>query len=175
MSATTPRRSTRIPHTHTPKMSERKKGLFQREELPSRESLTTHRKLPVVDSESDSEDCDLGIISTLDSSSDENDQNVPKTPERSLWREYFLLIFLASANYSRVIIVNNTLNRQMKGFVDLFMWYYFPMHVRGLKSLILTCKLTLCTFFLSDNCFACNLRLTSFSFIIMAVLANYLY
>ncbi|KAF9807329.1 hypothetical protein SFRURICE_007044 [Spodoptera frugiperda] len=86
MSATTPRRSTRIPHTHTPKMSERKKGLFQREELPSRESLTTHRKLPVVDSESDSEDCDLGIISTLDSSSDENDQNVPKTPER-LWHE----------------------------------------------------------------------------------------
>ncbi|KAH9629093.1 hypothetical protein HF086_008542 [Spodoptera exigua] len=87
MAATTPRRSTRIPHTHTPKMSERKKGLFQREELPSRESLTTHRKLPVVDSESDSEDCDLGIISTLDSSSDENDQNVPKTPERSLWHE----------------------------------------------------------------------------------------
>ncbi|XP_075985396.1 establishment of cohesion [Anticarsia gemmatalis] len=88
MAATTPRRSSRIPHTHTPKMSERKKGLFQSEEMASRESLTTHRRLPVVDSESDSEDCDLGIISTLDSSSgDENDQNVPKTPERSLWHE----------------------------------------------------------------------------------------
>lgn len=90
MATTTPRRSTRIPYTHTPKMSERKKGLFQCEEMPSRESLTTHRKLPVVDSESDSEECDLGIISTLDSSSsgDENDQNVPKTPERNLWRKF---------------------------------------------------------------------------------------
>ncbi|KAJ8710684.1 hypothetical protein PYW08_009199 [Mythimna loreyi] len=88
MAAMTPRRSSRLPHTHTPKMSERKKGLFQYEEMPSRESLTTHRKLPVVDSESDSEDCDLGIISTLDSSSgDETEQNVPKTPERSLWRD----------------------------------------------------------------------------------------
>ncbi|XP_026746563.1 uncharacterized protein LOC113507838 [Trichoplusia ni] len=89
MATTTPRRSTRLPYTHTPKMSERKKGLFQCEEMPSRESLTTHRKLPVVDSESDSEECDLGIISTLDSSSsgDENDQNVPKTPERNLWHE----------------------------------------------------------------------------------------
>ncbi|PZC74537.1 hypothetical protein B5X24_HaOG207704 [Helicoverpa armigera] len=88
MAAATPRRSSRLPHTHTPKMSERKKGLFQCEEMPSRESLTTHRNLPVVDSESDSEECDLGIISTLDSSSgDENDQNVPKTPERSLWHE----------------------------------------------------------------------------------------
>lgn len=90
MATTTPRRSTRLPYTHTPKMSERKKGLFQCEEMPSRESLTTHRKLPVVDSESDSEECDLGIISTLDSSSsgDENDQNVPKTPERNLWRKF---------------------------------------------------------------------------------------
>ncbi|KAJ8710207.1 hypothetical protein PYW07_009573 [Mythimna separata] len=88
MAAMTPRRSSRLPHTHTPKMSERKKGLFQYEELPSRESLTTHRKLPVVDSESDSEDCDLGIISTLDSSSgDETETNVPKTPERSVWRD----------------------------------------------------------------------------------------
>lgn len=89
MAAMTPRRSSRLPHNHTPKMSDRKKGLFQCEEIPSRESLTTHRKLPVVDSESDSEDCDLGIISTLDSSSgDENDQNDPKTPEKSLWRKY---------------------------------------------------------------------------------------
>lgn len=87
MAATTPRRSSRLPHTHTPKMTERKKGLFQSEELASRESLTTHRTLPVVDSESDSEDCDLGIISTLDSSSDENEHSVTKTPERSLWRK----------------------------------------------------------------------------------------
>ncbi|CAB3249585.1 unnamed protein product [Arctia plantaginis] len=88
MAAITPRRSSRIPHTYTPKMTERKKGLFQSEDMASRESLTTHRTLPVVDSESDSEECDLGIISTLDSSSgDENDQNIPKTPERSLWHE----------------------------------------------------------------------------------------
>ncbi|OWR42355.1 N-acetyltransferase ESCO2 [Danaus plexippus plexippus] len=86
MAATTPRRSSRIPHTHTPKMSERKKGLFVTENESSRESLTKHRRLPVVDSESDSEDCDLGIISTLDSSSgDDTDQN--KTPERSHWNE----------------------------------------------------------------------------------------
>ncbi|XP_030024132.2 N-acetyltransferase ESCO1 [Manduca sexta] len=88
MAASTPRRSSRLPHTHTPKMSERKKGLFQAELETSRESLTKHRRLPVVDSESDSEDCDLGIISTLDSSSgEENDPSVPKTPERSVWRE----------------------------------------------------------------------------------------
>lgn len=89
MAATTPRRSSRIPHTHTPKMSERKKGLFVTENESSRESLTKHRRLPVVDSESDSEDCDLGIISTLDSSSgDDTDQN--KTPERSHWSKYLL-------------------------------------------------------------------------------------
>ncbi|KAJ0171423.1 hypothetical protein K1T71_012973 [Dendrolimus kikuchii] len=88
MAASTPRRSARLPHNHTPKMSERKKGLFQCESEPPRESLTKHRRLPVVDSESDSEDCDLGIISTLDSSSgEENDSNVPKTPERFMWRE----------------------------------------------------------------------------------------
>ncbi|XP_061723761.1 N-acetyltransferase ESCO2 [Cydia pomonella] len=81
MSAVTPRRSTRLPHT--PKMSERKKGLFQSELEASRESLTKHRRLPVVNSESDSDDCDLGIMGTLDSSSgDEVDHSVPKTPER---------------------------------------------------------------------------------------------
>lgn len=88
MAATTPRRSSRIPHAHTPKMSERKKGLFQGEMEPTRESLTTHRRLPVVDSESDSEECDLGIISTLDSSSDENEFGTPKKPNRSLWRKF---------------------------------------------------------------------------------------
>lgn len=89
MAAITPRRSTRIPHSHTPKMTERKKGLFQSEDMASRESLTTHRTLPVVDSESDSEECDLGIISTLDSSSgDENDQNILKTPERNFGRKF---------------------------------------------------------------------------------------
>ncbi|KAI8432665.1 LOW QUALITY PROTEIN: hypothetical protein MSG28_013635 [Choristoneura fumiferana] len=86
MSAITPRRSSRLPHTHTPKMSERKKSLFHSEAEASRESLTKHRRLPVVDSESDSDDCDLGIISTLDSSSgDEVDPGVPKTPERRNW------------------------------------------------------------------------------------------
>lgn len=89
MAAITPRRSTRIPYSHTPKMTERKKGLFQSEDMASRESLTTHRTLPVVDSESDSEECDLGIISTLDSSSgDENDQNILKTPERNFGRKF---------------------------------------------------------------------------------------
>lgn len=88
MAAITPRRSTRVPHTHTPKMSERKKSLFQSELEASRESLTKHRRLPVVDSESDSEDCDLGIISTLDSSSgEENEPIVIKTPERRLGSE----------------------------------------------------------------------------------------
>ncbi|XP_063542587.1 N-acetyltransferase eco [Cydia strobilella] len=83
MSAVTPRRSSRLPHTHTPKMSERKKGLFQSELEAWRESLTKHRKLPVVNSESDSDDYDLGIMGTLDSSSgDEVDHSVPKTPER---------------------------------------------------------------------------------------------
>ncbi|XP_063629188.1 N-acetyltransferase eco [Cydia splendana] len=83
MSAVTPRRSSRLPHNHTPKMSERKKGLFQSELEASRESLTKHRRLPVVNSESDSDDCDLGIMGTLDSSSgDEVDHSVPKTPER---------------------------------------------------------------------------------------------
>ncbi|CAH2057110.1 unnamed protein product, partial [Iphiclides podalirius] len=67
-------------------MTERKKGLFQSETAPQPESLTKHRKLPVVDSESDSDDYDLGIISTLDSSSgEETDQNTPTTPDRSLW------------------------------------------------------------------------------------------
>lgn len=88
MAATTPRRSSRLPHTHTPKLSNRKKGLFQSVAEPPRESLTEHRKLPVVDSDTDSEDCDLGIISTLDSSSDENDHTTPRTPERALWRKY---------------------------------------------------------------------------------------
>ncbi|XP_028169301.1 uncharacterized protein LOC114359206 [Ostrinia furnacalis] len=88
MAATTPRRSSRIPHAHTPKMSERKKGLFQGDMEPTRESLTTHRRLPVVDSESDSEDCDLGIISTLDSSSgDETEHGTPRKPNRNLWPE----------------------------------------------------------------------------------------
>ncbi|XP_052745374.1 uncharacterized protein LOC112053789 [Bicyclus anynana] len=85
MSATTPRRSLRIPHQHTPKMSERKKTLFAD---ASRESLTKHRHLPVVDSESDSDECDLGIISTLDQSSgDDSDHSVPKTPEKAIWHE----------------------------------------------------------------------------------------
>ncbi|XP_045455878.1 serine-rich adhesin for platelets [Melitaea cinxia] len=88
MAATTPRRSLRIPHTHTPKMSERKKGLFLGESDASMDSLTKHRHLPVVNSESDSDDCDLGIISTLDSSSGEDsDHNFPKTPERFLRHE----------------------------------------------------------------------------------------
>ncbi|XP_047506376.1 N-acetyltransferase ESCO2 [Pieris napi] len=87
MAAITPRRSSRLPHTHTPKMSERKKSLFVPETPPKQESLTKHRRLSVVDSEGDSDDCDLGIISTLDSSScDENDPSFPKTPERFLWR-----------------------------------------------------------------------------------------
>ncbi|CAG5055330.1 unnamed protein product [Parnassius apollo] len=69
-------------------MTERKKGLFQGEIAPQPESLTKHRRLPVVDSESDSDEYDLGIISTLDSSSgEETDQNTPKTPERSLWHK----------------------------------------------------------------------------------------
>lgn len=89
MAATTPRRSSRTPHQHTPKMSERKKGLFQGVVEASRESLTKHRQLTVVDSESESDDCDLGIMGTLDSSScDETDPSVPKTPERTVWREY---------------------------------------------------------------------------------------
>lgn len=89
MAAVTPRRSTKPSYTHTPKMSERKKGLFQAASEPARESLTKHRRLPVVDSESDSEDCDLGIISTLDSSSgEENDLRTPKTPERKQWRKF---------------------------------------------------------------------------------------
>ncbi|RVE45103.1 hypothetical protein evm_010212 [Chilo suppressalis] len=88
MAAITPRRSTRIPHTHTPKMTERKKGLFQGNCDPTRDSLTKHRHLPVVNSESDSDDCDLGIISTLDSSSGEdNDVGTPKKINRSLWPE----------------------------------------------------------------------------------------
>ncbi|XP_068625010.1 uncharacterized protein eco [Battus philenor] len=88
MAAITPRRSLRIPHTHTPKMMERKKGLFQDEMPKQSDSLTKHRRLPVVDSESDSDDYDLGIISTIDSSSgEETEQNTPKTPERSLWHE----------------------------------------------------------------------------------------
>lgn len=91
MAATTPRRSARVPHVHTPKMSERKKSLFQSESEASRESLTKHRQLTVVDSESESDDCDLGIMGTLDSSScDENDPSVPKTPERSVWRKHFI-------------------------------------------------------------------------------------
>ncbi|XP_049879866.1 N-acetyltransferase ESCO2 [Pectinophora gossypiella] len=86
MAAITPRRSARLPHQHTPKMSERKKGLFQSESETSRESLTKHRQLTVLDSESESDDCDLGIMGTLDSSScDENDSNLPKTPERKVW------------------------------------------------------------------------------------------
>ncbi|XP_041971877.1 nascent polypeptide-associated complex subunit alpha, muscle-specific form [Aricia agestis] len=81
MSTVTPRRSNRVAHTHTPKMSERKKNLFLRgAEL---EEPLRHRRLSVVDSESDSNDCDLGIISTLDSSS--GDENYPVTPER-MWR-----------------------------------------------------------------------------------------
>ncbi|XP_047540387.1 N-acetyltransferase eco [Vanessa atalanta] len=88
MAATTPRRSLRVPHTHTPKISERKKGLFLAENEASMDSLTKHRRLPVVDSESDSDECDLGIISTLDSSSGEDsDHTIPKTPERSIWHE----------------------------------------------------------------------------------------
>ncbi|KPJ00801.1 N-acetyltransferase ESCO2 [Papilio xuthus] len=88
MATITPRRSLRIPHMHTPKMTDRKKGLFQGEAPPQPESLTKHRRLPVLDSESDSDDCDLGIISTIDSSSgEETDQNTPKTPERTLWHE----------------------------------------------------------------------------------------
>ncbi|CAH2097592.1 unnamed protein product [Euphydryas editha] len=88
MAATTPRRSLRAPHIHTPKMSERKKGLFLTENEASMDSLTKHRHLPVVNSESDSDDCDLGIISTLDSSSGEDsDHNIPKTPERLLMHE----------------------------------------------------------------------------------------
>lgn len=76
MSSITPRRSTRT-HVFTPKMSERKKGLFQAE---GRESLTRHR-LPPVESDSDCDSCDLGIISALDcSSSDE--QTDPQTPKR---------------------------------------------------------------------------------------------
>lgn len=100
MAATTPRRSFRTPHTHTPKMSERKKGLFLAENEASRDSLTQHRRLPVVDSESDSDDCDLGIISTLDSSSgDETDPNYPKTPKRTLWRKFQIKCSL----YNKVI------------------------------------------------------------------------
>ncbi|GBP62055.1 N-acetyltransferase eco [Eumeta japonica] len=86
MAAMTPRRSSRLPHT--PKVSERKKGLFQGELRA--DSLMKHR-LPVVDSESDPEDCEfggLGIISAIDSSSsDEYDQNVPRTPVKSIWYE----------------------------------------------------------------------------------------
>ncbi|KAJ2941242.1 hypothetical protein O0L34_g3438 [Tuta absoluta] len=86
MAATTPRRSARVPHQHTPKMSDRKKGLFQSEATASRDSLTKHRQLTVLESESESDDCDLGIMGALDSSScDENDPNAPKTPERKVW------------------------------------------------------------------------------------------
>ncbi|KAI5638337.1 ESCO1/2 acetyl-transferase domain-containing protein [Phthorimaea operculella] len=86
MAATTPRRSTRVPHQHTPKMSDRKKGLFQSDSSASRDSLTKHRQLTVLESESESDDCDLGIMGALDSSScDENDPNAPKTPERKVW------------------------------------------------------------------------------------------
>lgn len=89
MAAVTPRRSARNPHQHTPKMSERKKGLFQSATEASRESLTKHRQLTVVDSESESDDCDLGIMGALDSSScDENDPNIPKTPKRTVWRKF---------------------------------------------------------------------------------------
>lgn len=86
MSDVTPHRSVRITHSHTPKMTERKKSLFQGDI----EALMKHRRLPVVDSASDSEDCDLGIISTLDSSSSDEmpDQNGPKTPEKNIWCKY---------------------------------------------------------------------------------------
>ncbi|XP_072948061.1 uncharacterized protein eco [Epargyreus clarus] len=107
MAETTPRRSMRLPHTHTPKMSERKKGLFQVDLEASRENLTKHRRLSVVDSESDSDDCDLGIISTLDSSSgDETDQNNPRTPERMLWR--------GSRSHSKKLIESQDLKNFMK-------------------------------------------------------------
>lgn len=90
MSTVTPRRSTRVSHTHTPKMVERKKSLFQADMEVIKGSLTQHRRLAVVESESDPEDCDLGIISTLDSSSgdEQHDQMAPKTPERSVWRKF---------------------------------------------------------------------------------------
>ncbi|KAM3961463.1 establishment of cohesion [Aphomia sociella] len=104
MATITPRRSQRLPHTHTPKMSERKKGLFQSSSEPVKESLTEHRRLPVVDSESDSEDCDLGIISTLDSSSDENDG--PKTPERNIWHE--------TRSQTRKLLIEN---KDLKNFI----------------------------------------------------------
>lgn len=110
MATITPKRPARAPHIHTPKMSDRKKGLFQSELEATRESLTAHRQLPVVDSESDNEVCDLGIISALDSSSscDENDSNAPKTPERRLWRKLLSLLccilFLKFNHYHRNII-----------------------------------------------------------------------
>ncbi|KAG7300799.1 hypothetical protein JYU34_015132 [Plutella xylostella] len=84
MSAVTPRRSARTPHNFTPKMSERKKSLFQGE-VEAR-SLTQHRRLAVVDSESDGEECDLGIVGALDCSSDEL-TDPPRTPERQPWHE----------------------------------------------------------------------------------------
>lgn len=103
MAATTPRRSSRVPHQHTPKMTERKKGLFQSNSDAERESLTKHRQLTVLDSESESDDCDLGIMGTLGSSScDENDSTVPKTPERNVWREFcliFVSIYLCDMHY----------------------------------------------------------------------------
>lgn len=105
MAETTPRRSMRLPHTHTPKMSERKKGLFQMDLEASRETLTKHRRLSVVDSESDSDDCDLGIISTLDSSSgEETDQNNPKTPERMLWRKFLCYLLKGLIYYKSVLL-----------------------------------------------------------------------
>lgn len=92
MATATPRRSAKTPHQHTPKMSERKKGLFQGIAEAHRESLTTHRQLTVLDSESETDDGDLGIMGTLDSSScDETDPSIPKTPERTVWREYGML------------------------------------------------------------------------------------
>lgn len=129
MAAITPRRSTRVPHTHTPKMSERKKSLFQSELEASRESLTKHRRLPVVDSESDSEDCDLGIISTLDSSSgEENEPIVIKTPERRLGSKYafFLIQFIVY----KYIESQSKLNKRLDVNMIYFNTCSFPVGYR---------------------------------------------
>lgn len=109
MASATPRRSVRIPLIHTPKMSERKKALFQTDNAGTTDSLTKHRRLPVLDSDTDSEDCDLGIISALDrSSSDElNDQDSPRTPEKNVWHG-------TRSNTSKILKENQNLKHFIK-------------------------------------------------------------
>lgn len=86
MASATPRSNARMPHT--PKVSERKRGLFQVKISPKQlsENVSKHR-LAVLDSESDTDSCDLGIISTLDSSSSDDAVDHSFMKSENSWRE----------------------------------------------------------------------------------------